>query len=145
MMFFIVVLALRFVIKLRFPNDVPISKDQRSFVGGIKNFAHQDATYEKWVLNRPFQARMVDKLQSLAQIDSVDSNPRKCLREKEMVKSEGPVRRIAIVLKDDFLDPFSGAIDQSRLFNLASGRPLLLEISSEVLTTESRQSHVFGV
>lgn len=71
---------------------------------------------------------MVDKLRSLAQIDSVDSNPRKCLREREMVKSEDRVRRIITVLKDDFLDPFSDAIDQRKLFNLTSGRPLPLEI-----------------
>ena len=86
---------------------------------------------------------MVDKLRSLAQIDSVDSNPRKCLREKEMVKSEDRVRRIVTVLKDDFLDPFSDAMDQSRLFNLAPGRPLPLEISNEILTTESRGKVMF--
>ena len=86
---------------------------------------------------------MVDKLRSLAQIDSVDSNPRKCLREKEMVKSEDRVRRMVTVLKDDFLDPFSDAMDQSRLFNLASGRPLPLEISNEILTTESRGKVMF--
>ena len=63
---------------------------------------------------------------------------------EEMVKSEERVRRIVIVLKDDFLDPFSDAIDQSRLFSLASGRPLQLEISNEILTTESRGKVMFS-
>ena len=112
-----------------------LSKNKHSSVGGIKNFAHQDVTYDKWVLNRPFQARMVKKLWSLTQIDSVDSNPCKCLQAKEIVKLEERVRRGVIVLTDDCLDPCSDAIDQSRLFNLTSGRPLPLKISNEILTT----------
>ena len=87
---------------------------------------------------------MVDKLRSLAQIDSVDSNPHKCLREKEMVKSEDRVTRIVTILKDDCLDPFSDAINQSRLFNFASGRPLPLAISNELLTTESKGRVMFS-
>ncbi len=84
------------------------------------------------------QARLVDKLCSLAQIDSVESNPRKGLQEREMVKSEGRVQRIVAVLKDDFMNPFSEVISPSQLFNLASGRPLPLEISNEILSSESR-------
>ena len=43
--------------------------------GGIKDFMHQEATYEKWVLNRPCEAKMVDSLLSLADLDKVLSDP----------------------------------------------------------------------
>ena len=65
-----------------------------SSAGGIKDFTHQDSTYEKWVLNRPFQARMVDSLLSLAEIDKTASNPRKCLRATEIKKSEERVMKV---------------------------------------------------
>ncbi len=87
---------------------------------------------------------MVDKLCSVAQVDSVDSNQRKCLREEEVLKSEDRVGRIVAVLKEDFLDPFNDAIDKSKLSNLASGRPLQVEISNEILTTESRGKVMFS-
>ncbi len=54
-----------------------------------------------------------------------------------MVKSEGRVQQIVAVLKDDFINPFSEVISTSQLFNLASGRPLPLEISNEILSSES--------
>ena len=45
--------------------------------GCIKSFVHQQNTYEKWVLKRPFQAKMVQSVLSLADIDEISSNPRK--------------------------------------------------------------------
>ena len=54
----------------------------------IKSFVHQQNTYEKWVLNRPFQAKMVRSKLSLADIDEVSSNPRKLLRDHEIRKPE---------------------------------------------------------
>ena len=46
--------------------------------GDVKSFVHQQNTYEKWVLNRPFQAKMVQSMLSHADIDEISSNPRKC-------------------------------------------------------------------
>ena len=68
--------------------------------GGIKDFTHQESTYDKWVLNRPFQAKMVDSLLSLADLDKVSSDPRKCLREREIRKSEERVTKLMQVMKE---------------------------------------------
>ena len=73
--------------------------------GGVKSFVHQQNAYEKWILNRPFQAKMVQSMLSLVDIDEISSNPRKCLRDHEIRKSEDRVRRIATVLKEDFVNP----------------------------------------
>ena len=50
---------------------------------------------------------MVQSMLSLSDIDEISSNPRKCLRDHEIRKSEDRVRRIATVLKDDFVNLFS--------------------------------------
>ena len=88
-----------------------------SSAGGIKDFTHQDSTYEKWVLNRPFQARMVDSLLSLAEIDKTANNPRKCLRATEIKKSEERVLKVVEALKEDFINPFDSALT-SRSFSI---------------------------
>ena len=41
----------------------------------MKSFVHQQNTYEKWVLNKPFQAKMVQSMLSLADIDEIASIP----------------------------------------------------------------------
>ena len=46
---------------------------------------------------------MVQSMLSLADIDEISSNPRKCLRDREIKKSEDRVRRTATVLKEDFV------------------------------------------
>ena len=51
--------------------------------GCIKSFVPQQNTYEKWALNRPFQAKMVQSIFSLADIDEISFNPRKRLRDHE--------------------------------------------------------------
>ncbi|XP_065064905.1 uncharacterized protein LOC135691081 [Rhopilema esculentum] len=106
--------------------------------GGIKDFTHRKETYEKWVLNRPFQAKMVESLLSLADLDNFSSDPRKCLREREIRKSEERVTKLMQVMKEDFINPFDANIDQQKLFNLASGRPLSEEASSSLFSAEER-------
>ena len=103
--------------------------------GGVESFVHQQNTYEKWVLNRPFQAKMVQSMLSLTDIDEISSNPRKCLRH-EIRKSEDRVRRIATVLKKDFVNPFSDLPSKRNLYNLASGRPLPEEATEYLLSLE---------
>ena len=88
--------------------------------GGVKSFVHQQNTYEKWALNRPFQTKIMSML-FLVDIDEISSNPRKCLRDQEIRKSEDRVRRIATVLKEDFVNPFSDLPNKQNLYNLASG------------------------
>ena len=40
-----------------------------NFVGGIKNFATQDNTYEKWVLSRPGQLEYVAAVKEVTEMD----------------------------------------------------------------------------
>ena len=81
---------------------------------------------------------MVQSMLSLADIDEVSSNPRKCLRDHEIRKSEDRVRRIATVLKEDFLNPFSDLPNKRNLYNLASGRPLPEEATEHLLSLEKQ-------
>lgn len=81
---------------------------------------------------------MVDSLLSLVDLDKVSSDPRKCLREREIRKSEERVTRLMQVMKEDFINPFDANIDKQELFNLASGRPLSEEASSSLLSAEER-------
>ena len=111
--------------------------------GGVKNFAQQESTYEKWVLNRPFQAKMVDDLRSLAELENMAVNPRKCLREREIKKSEEKVGKIVSIMKEDFINPFADNIDRDRLYNLACGRPLSEEIAEELLSVERGAQEMF--
>ncbi len=113
-------------------------------LGGIKNFSHQQSTYEKWVLNRPFQAKMVESLLHLAEIDKTSSNPRKCLRETQMKKSGEKVQKIIKVMKEVFINPFSEDLDKNKLFNLSSGRPLSVEVAEELLLAEERGIAMFN-
>ena len=83
--------------------------------GGVKSFVHQQNTYEKWALNRPFQTKMVQSMLFLVDIDEISSNPRKCLRDQEIRKSEDRVRRIFTVLKEDFVNPFSDLPNKQNL------------------------------
>ena len=81
---------------------------------------------------------MVQSMLSLADIDEISSNPRKCLRDHEIKKSEDRVRRIATVLKEDFVDPFSDLPNKRNLYNLASGRPLPEEATEHLLSLEKQ-------
>ena len=112
--------------------------------GGVKSFVHQQITYEKWVLKRPFLAKMVQSMLSLADIDEIASNPRKCLRDNEIRKAEDRVTRIARVLKEDFVNPFSDLPNKQNLYNLASGRPLPEEATEHQLSLEKQGQWLLG-
>lgn len=114
------------------------------FSGGIKDFAHQDCTYEKWVLNRPFQAKVVESLLSYADLDKTSANPRKCLRDREVRKSEERVMQVVDSLKEAFINPFDNGLDKLKLFNLASGKPLPDEICKELTSAEERGKELLG-
>ena len=73
-----------------------------------------------------------------ADIDKISSNPRKCLRDHEIRKSEDRVRRIATVLKEDFANPCSDLPNKRNLYNLASGHPLLEEATEHLLSLEKQ-------
>ena len=75
---------------------------------------------------------------SLADIDEISSNPTKCLRDHEIRKSEERDRRIATVLKEDFVNSFSDLPNKRNLYNLASGRPLSEEATEHLLSLEKQ-------
>ena len=102
------------------------------------NFITQTSTYEKWVLPQPFLAQYVNSIKTAAGLDNASSNPRKCLRESEISKSEKRVRRIVEIMKEDFLNLFDPALDSDKLYNLASGSPVGDDIAENLLTVEKR-------
>ena len=106
--------------------------------GGIKNFTTQESTYEKWVLSRSFQAQFVAALKNQAGVSKSSNNPRKCLRESQIRKSERNVENIVNTLKNVFINPFSPDLDGNHLYNLASGCPLPGDITESLLSVAAR-------
>ena len=100
--------------------------------GRIKNFITREKTYEVWVLTRPFQGKFVDALSTYASLNKQDDDPRKCLRESRIKKSE--VLDIVNVMKTDFINPFSTDLDPDKLYNLALGCLLPDDISKGLLS-----------
>ena len=103
---------------------------------GIKNFITHDSTHEKWVLTQPFQARFVDTLLRQVSLLKTDDDPKKCLREPEINRSENNVKDIMGVMTKDFLNPFSQTLDYNKLYNLASGPPVPDETSDNLLSIQ---------
>ena len=105
-----------------------------TFVGGIKNFATQDNTYEKWVLSRPGQAEYVAALKEVTGMDKCSQNPRKCLRSSEIKIYEMHVQRVKYILTEEFINLFSNEMDKTKLYNITSGTYTSNDISECVLT-----------
>jgi hypothetical protein len=80
----------------------------------------------------------VESLLSLADANKTSEDPRKCLRDGEMRKSEERVMEIVDCLKRVFINPFDNGLDKLKLFNLASGKPLPDEICNELVSAEQR-------
>ena len=80
---------------------------------------------------------MVQSMLSLADIDEISSNPTKCLCDHKIRKSEDRDRRIATVLKEDFVNPFSDK-NKRNLYNLASRHPLPEEATEHLLSLEKQ-------
>ena len=76
---------------------------------------------------------MVQALLSLAALDNTATNPRSCLREGRIKKSEENV----------FINPFSEDLDKGKFFNIASRRPLVSEVTEELLSVEIRGHEMF--
>ena len=108
--------------------------------GDIKNFATQTNTYEKLVLSRPFAAQFVNGLRNDTGLDKATNNPRKCLREVEIKKSEERVQKIAYILENQFINPFSTDLERDELYNLASGKPVRDDIADSQNSDLSAQS-----
>ena len=90
--------------------------------------------------SRPFAAQFVNALQSDTSLDKTTNNPRKCLRDSEIKKSEERVQKVTNVLENEFINPFSSDLEHDKLYNLASGKPVADDIASSLLTLEERGS-----
>ena len=66
------------------------------------------------------------------------SNPRKCLRSSEILKSNKMVEKIMDVLRSQFINPFQPDLDKDELFNLVSGYPAPANVRDCLLSLESR-------
>ena len=108
------------------------------FVDGIKNFAIQNNTYEKWVLRRPGQAEYAVALKEVTGMDKCSQNPRKCLRSSEIKKYEMDVQRVKDILTEEFINPFSNEMSKTKLYNITSGTYTSNEISKCLLTISER-------
>ena len=63
-------------------------------------------------------SKMVQSMLSRADIDEISSNPRKWLRDHELRKSEGWLKRIVTVLKEDFVNLCSDVPNKQNLYNI---------------------------
>ena len=106
--------------------------------GSLKNFITQESTYGKWVLSQLFQAQFVAALKNQAGVSKSSNNPRKCLRESQIRKSERNAENIINTLKNVFINPFSPDLDGNHLYNLASGCPLPGDITESLLSVAAR-------
>jgi hypothetical protein len=75
------------------------------FSGGVTQFAAKENTVAKWVMNRPYQTKFVESLLKLSGMSTTTSNPRKCLRSSEILKSNKMVEKIMVVLRTQFINP----------------------------------------
>ena len=88
----------------------------------------------------PFAAQFVNVLRNDTGLDKTTNNPRKCLREVEIKKSEERVQKITYMLENQFINPFSTDLERDKLYNLASRKPVRDDIADSLLTLEERGS-----
>ena len=69
-------------------------------------------------MNRPYQTKFAESLMDISGLSTTTSNPRKCLRSSEILKSNTMVEKIMLVLRTQFINPFQPDLDKSELFNL---------------------------
>ena len=106
--------------------------------GGVTQFAAKENTVAKWVMNRPYQTKFVESLMQISRITTTMSNPRKCLRISEILKSNKMVEKIMFILQTHFINPFQPDLDKDALFNLVSGYPAQENVCNCLLGLETR-------
>ena len=107
--------------------------------GGITQFQTRPGAVLKWVLNRPFQTEFVDALKESSGLDKTSTNPRKCLRPSEIMKSERIVTLLQSIIMNQFLSPFDSRLSKDQLFNIVSGKAVDTTILSSL-----KNSHING-
>ena len=93
-------------------------------IGGIIEFASKPATIAKWVLRRPFQSQFTEALYESCGLVPATSSPNKCLRPREIRKSNQMVATVVDVIKNQFFNPFDEELQKDSLYNIVSGMPV---------------------
>ena len=102
-------------------------------VGGLTHFQTKAATVRKWVLCRPYQAKFIEALKAMTNLDKTSVNVRKCLRPSEILKSNKIVVSIIDCMKTQFTGPFHEEFEENKLYNLVSGQSVKDTIAESVL------------
>ena len=89
-------------------------------------------------MGRSFQAKHAEALMKIADITTTSTSPRKCLRESEVIKSDKMVENIKDTLKNQFINPFHGDLEDDQLYNLVSGYPVDDGVKACLLSVEER-------
>ena len=95
-------------------------------------------------MNRPYQTKFVESLMESSGITTTMSNPRKCLRISEILKSNEMVEKIMVILQTQFINGFQPDLDKDALFNLVSGYPAQENVCNCLLELESRGKELMG-
>ena len=72
------------------------------------------------------------------------TSARKCLRQREILKSNDTVVRVKETLQQHFVNPFSEDLDHNQLYNLVSGYPVNEDVSNCLLNVEARGKLLMG-
>ena len=90
-----------------------LNRDAKT-TGGIKYFASGSSFISKWTLNRADQAKSIDALPKLADLN-LTGNTYKALRPSQILKSEKLVSSVVHVLKEEYINPFDAHLDKDAL------------------------------
>ena len=99
-------------------------------------FSTDDNAVLKWCLNRPEQSKNTTALKELASI-STSQHVYRQLRPSYILKVEKLVTKATHVLEEEYLNPFSEAIEESLLYNLSSVTPLPNALTDDILKVYS--------
>ena len=111
-----------------------VNRDAKT-AGGIKKFHSSESSNMKWTLNRAHQSANTSELKSMTAINQ-ENFVYKSLMPSEIIKSEKKVQRIVKVLQEEYINPFSGELDKSQLYNLSSGIQVPEDAEMILRTTE---------
>ena len=106
--------------------------------GGIKQFANNQTTYNKWVLNRPHLAKFKDGLLQMTGLTQ------KTCRPSEIIKSEQRMAAVLVSLEEEFLNPFASNMDSQRLYNLSSGAPVEQGVADSMINVVEHSTHKYN-
>ena len=95
-----------------------------AIAGGIIQFASKGAAFAKWIINRPFQAKLVDSSVDINGVTKTTSSIREI------------VENITSCLMKQLLNPFCNEIQKSKLCSLVSGCPMNNNIAESLLNLE---------